>query len=161
MLADPLNKISELTKIPINSILELFANITAFPVLNEQGVPQNNASDQQLPPSQQVQVQQPDTQIRMNPEPVLAVASSLADNNLMQIDSNQQEQVIAKNDVDEGQEANAAAVLPPVGEAEQLGGQEQATTLNAAQKEQQELPPANPVGEDAAKMEAPAAPIDN
>lgn len=130
-------------------------------MVNEQGVPQNNAGDQQLPPSQQVQVQQPDTQIRINPEPALAVASSLADNNLMQIDSNQQEHTIAKNDVGEGQEANAAAVLPPAGEAEQLGGQEQATTLHAAQKEQQELPPAHPAEEDAAKPERPAPPIDN
>lgn len=46
MLADPLQKISQLTKVPINAILEMFSNITAFPVLNEQALPANGG---QLP----------------------------------------------------------------------------------------------------------------
>lgn len=41
MLADPLQKISQLTKVPVNAILEMFSNITAFPVLNEQALPPN------------------------------------------------------------------------------------------------------------------------
>ena len=45
-LADPLHKISQLTKIPINTILDLFSNITSFPVLDEQGLAQNGGGSQ-------------------------------------------------------------------------------------------------------------------